>query len=81
MIEPSNIILQAFDVNNDWNSKNRSQQPKGRWQDSMTAGGSRHQGMKFLYPFLVVFMKFPKNINFPQINEMPLCSFLNILFV
>ena len=48
MIEPSNIILQAFDVNNDWNSKNRSQQPKGRWQDSMTAGGSRHQGMNNL---------------------------------
>ena len=46
MLEFSKIILQAFDVNNDWNSKNRSQQPKGRWQDSMTAGGSRHQGMK-----------------------------------
>ena len=48
MLEFSNIILQAFDVNNDWNSKNRSQQPKGRWQDSMTAGGSRHQGMNNL---------------------------------
>ena len=46
MLEFSSIICQAFDVNNDWNSKNRSQQPKGRWQDSMTAGGSRHQGMK-----------------------------------
>ena len=46
MLEFSLIICQAFDVNNDWNSKNRSQQPKGRWQDSMTAGGSRHQGMK-----------------------------------
>ena len=45
MLEFSIIIFQAFDVNNDWNSKNRSQQPKGRWQDSMAAGGSRHQGM------------------------------------
>ena len=48
ILEFSNVILQAFDVNNDWNSKNRSQQPKGRWQDSMTAGGSRHQGMNNL---------------------------------
>ena len=48
MLEFSLIICQAFDVNNDWNSKNRSQQPKGRWQDSMTAGGSRHQGMNNL---------------------------------
>ena len=64
MLEFSLIICQAFDVNNDWNSKNRSQQPKGRWQDSMTAGGSRHQGMK---NSISIPCGIGKN-DFPQIN-------------
>ena len=24
-----------FDVNNDWNSKNKNQQPKGRWEEAL----------------------------------------------
>ena len=71
MLEFSIIIFQAFDVNNDWNSKNRSQQPKGRWQDSMTAGGSRHQGMNNIISILCgIFIKFHKILgyDFLQIN-------------
>ena len=48
------LEIQAFDVNNDWNSKNKNQQPKGRWEEGIAVGSTRNQGKIYCFKQLIL---------------------------